>query len=215
MQIAVAPGNASPSSEETVLVGGVLPVVWNSVPEAPRIFNSSDAGKCLRISNDGLSVLYHSTNETEANSVRTNVPVPLSGIAVFYFEVTIVDIGMNPYIGIGLSGGSVDLENMPGWRPDSFGYHGDDGQKYVECGDTGIAYGPTFGTGDVIGMCWDVVDNLVFYTKNGASLHYAFAELSGFLYPTIGMLTSGGCVTANFGASPFVYNIDAYSRQRC
>ena len=40
---------------------------------------------------------------------------------------------------------------MPGWDKGSYGYHGDDGNSYCSSG-TGEEYGPTFVTGDVIGM---------------------------------------------------------------
>lgn len=63
----------------------------------------------------------------------------------------------------------MSLSRLPGWEKNSFGYHGDDGCAFQSSG-TGSAYGPTFSTGDVIGCCWNMMDNTVFYTKNGVNL---------------------------------------------
>ena len=57
----------------------------------------------------------------------------------------------------------------PGWEPNSFGYHADDGNAFCQTG-TGKAYGPTYTTGDVVGCGINFVDNTIFYTKNGAHL---------------------------------------------
>ena len=56
-----------------------------------------------------------------------------------------------------------------GWEKNSFGYHGDDGHSFCSSG-TGIPYGPTFTTGDVIGCGVNLIDNTCFYTKNGINL---------------------------------------------
>ena len=59
--------------------------------------------------------------------------------------------------------------SFPGWEKQSYGYHGDDGQSFSSSG-TGKPYGPTFTTGDVIGCGVNMIDNTVFYTKNGIKL---------------------------------------------
>lgn len=66
--------------------------------------------------------------------------------------------------------------NCTGWDKHSYGYHGDDGHSFCSSG-TGIPYGPTFTTGDVIGCGVNMIDNTCFYTKNGHNLGTAFTEL--------------------------------------
>lgn len=56
-----------------------------------------------------------------------------------------------------------------GWDKNSYGYHGDDGNSFCSSG-TGVPYGPTFTTGDVVGCCVNLIDNTCFYTKNGVNL---------------------------------------------
>lgn len=143
------------------------------------------------------------------------------------FEITIVSRGKSGYIGIGFSLGSVSLSRLPGWESSSWGYHGDDGRKFCSLG-TGETFGPTFTTGDVIGCGIDWTgEGRAFFTKNGdfigtsrrggeSTAHnhpgYAFQDLrgQGKLYPSVGLRTPGEVIKANFGATPFQYDIDSY-----
>ena len=56
-----------------------------------------------------------------------------------------------------------------GWENDSWGYHGDDGMYFYNS-EIGKSYGPLFTTGDTIGCCFNFINNMVFYTKNGVHL---------------------------------------------
>jgi hypothetical protein len=58
---------------------------------------------------------------------------------------------------------------IPGWEPNSIGYHSDDGNIFI-AKTTGDPYGPVFMDGDVIGCCVDYVNKVVFFTKNGEAL---------------------------------------------
>ena len=69
-------------------------------------------------------------------------------------------------IGVGFSGSKASLEKFPGWEPESWAYHGDDGKSFC-CQSTGKAYGPTFTTGDVIGCGVNFMTACAFFTKNG------------------------------------------------
>jgi len=57
---------------------------------------------------------------------------------------------------------------MPGWFDGTFGYHGDDGQKYLGSGD-GLLYSRAYKVGDIVGCGVDKGGNL-FFTKNGVHL---------------------------------------------
>jgi len=63
---------------------------------------------------------------------------------------------------------------MPGWRSNTWGYHGDDGKLYMEQ-EFGFRYSETYGVDDVVGCGVDREHNL-FFTKNGV-------HLGGFLPP--------------------------------
>ena len=72
-------------------------------------------------------------------------------------------------IGIGFSGSKVALSRIPGWEPDSYAYHGDDGQIFSNT-TSGKSYGPKFGTLDVIGCGINFRTRTAFFTKNGHML---------------------------------------------
>ncbi len=56
--------------------------------------------------------------------------------------------------GVGFSAASVQLSRLPGWDAGSYGYHGDDGNRFAANG-RGTKYGPKYGTGDVVGALWN------------------------------------------------------------
>jgi hypothetical protein len=72
-------------------------------------------------------------------------------------------------IGVGFSGPKVALTRIPGWEPDSYAYHSDDGQSFSNT-TAGKNYGPQFGTLDIIGCGVNFMTNSAFFTKNGVYL---------------------------------------------
>lgn len=207
-----------PSTHQTTLcVNGVCRLHTYQQPlYAPVAFSDVDMAKHLECSQDGLSVTYNGPGreEKDAASIRANSAIPSTGIAIFYFEITIDDQGQTGRIGVGLCDRDVNLEKMPGWESGSYAYHGDDGLLFRQTGISGTSYGPKYGTGDTIGCCWNLVDNRVFFTKNGKNLGTAFDNLSGRLYPTVGMQSMRGRVNANFGNHPFAFDIETYAQQQ-
>ena len=79
-------------------------------------------------------------------------------------------------MGIGLSTSDVNLNRLPGWDKGSYGYHGDDGNSFCSSG-SGVAYGPTFTTGDYVGCCVNFIENSCFYTCNGCNIGKLFSFL--------------------------------------
>ena len=77
-------------------------------------------------------------------------------------------------MGVGLSAQGVNMNRLPGWDKQSYGYHGDDGHSFCSSG-TGQPYGPTFTTGDTVGCALNLIDGSCFYTKNGIHLGVAFS----------------------------------------
>lgn len=205
------------SAEAKLCVNGVCSV---HAPDedliVPTGFSEEDKASHLECSPDGLDVTYNGPGreEKDAASIRTDNAIPTDGLAIYYFEITILDQGDTGRIGVGLCNRDVQLGKMPGWESGSYAYHGDDGLLFRQTGVAGAQYGPIYGTNDVIGCCWDQVDGAVFFTRNGKALGTAFYNLSGALYPTVGMQSMCGRIRANFGKEDFVYDIEAYAQQQ-
>ncbi|KAG0020088.1 hypothetical protein BGZ80_004814 [Entomortierella chlamydospora] len=132
-------------------------------------------------------------HDTDASSIRANRHIPPQ-CGVYYYEVLIKSKGQ---------------QGDWRWEPQSWGYHGDDGNSFEGCGN-GRPFGPVFTTGDTIGCGVNFRDMSLFFTKNGVHLGVAFRNLKGTLYPTVGMRTAGEIIEANFGQREFVFDIDNY-----
>ncbi|KAF2668493.1 SPRY-domain-containing protein [Microthyrium microscopicum] len=113
-------------------------------------------------------------------------------------------------VGIGFSGASATLNRLPGWEPNSWAYHGDDGNIYA-ARDQGKAYGHKFGKGDTVGCGINFRTKTAFFTRNGVLCGSAFRDIKlDKLYPIIGMKNQNEVVEANFGHKPFIFDIDEY-----
>lgn len=148
----------------------------------------------------GLRVKYKGpgSDDRDAASIRSNVAIPVD-CPVYYFEVEITNKGRDGYIGIGLSQNDVKLDRLPGWEPHSYGYHGDDGHVFNGRG-TGRPYGPTYTTGDWIGIIFNRIDSTISFTKRGFKLGVAFKNVpEKALYPTVGFRTPDEEIVVNFG----------------
>jgi hypothetical protein len=181
-----------------------------------QLAEGADVPTVVKVLNDKMEVRFVGpvkNSDSDAASVRANHPIPAS-TGLFYFETTILSKGREGFIGVGFCRGNVLLSRLPGWEEDSWGYHGDDGHSFC-CQGTGREYGPTFTTDDTIGCAINFSSGECFYTKNGVHLGVAFTGITttgGPLFPSIGLRTIGEHVRVNFGAEPFVFDIDHYYR---
>lgn len=191
----------------------LYPAVDGEDTPLPKTWSPKDKFSFIGLSQNNLRVHYKGVGKThkDAASVRATHPIPAS-CGIYYFEVKIISKGRDGYMGIGLSAQGVNMNRLPGWDKHSYGYHGDDGHSFCSTGN-GQPYGPTFTTGDTIGCCVNLIDNTCFYTKNGVNLGIAFTDLPSNLYPTVGLQTPGEVVEANFGQSPFVFDIEDYMKE--
>lgn len=181
----------------------------------------------LEISADGQDVKFvgpSKIGDHEAAATRSDNPMPKE-CGIYYFEVHIISKGKEGMIGVGFSGVNASLEKLPGWEPDSWAYHGDDGKAFC-CQSPGKPYGPTFTTGDTIGCGVNFMTGCAFFTKNGVLLGKsnfksllillliktqgaAFRDLRDVkLYPSVGMKRPHAHLSVNFGQRPFMFNID-------
>lgn len=169
----------------------------------------------LEISKDRLSMRYvgNGTHGMRSNvgSIQANRPVPRDR-TLYYFELKVLNGGEHGKIGVGFSDASFRSGYQPGWEPNSYGYHGDDGHKFSSSGH-GAPYGPRFSTGDVIGACVHLEKREIFYTKNGKHLGVAFRDVPPLvLFPTVGLHSKDECVELNFGKQPFAFDLEGYIR---
>lgn len=185
----------------------LYPFVDQTKTPLPSCWSAKDKFQYLGLTQNNLRVHYKGQGKThkDAAAVRSDHPIP-SSCGLYYFEVRIISKGRDGFMGIGLSQQGVSLNRLPGWDRFSYGYHGDDGNSFCSSG-SGLPYGPTFTTDDVIGCGVNFIDNTCFYTKNGYNIGVAFTDLPGGLYPTVGLQTPGEIVDANFGHMPFVYDV--------
>lgn len=137
----------------------------------PSRWTQFASGGALEVGPNGLDVKFvgqQKLTEHEAAATRTDYPMPRE-CGIYYFEVSVISKGKEGLIGIGFSGMKASLERLPGWEPESWAYHGDDGMSFC-CQYTGKPYGPQFTTGDVIGCGVNFLTNQAFFTKNGVFL---------------------------------------------
>ena len=192
----------------------LYPSVDESKTPLPKKWNTKDKFKSITLSQDNLRVVYKGEGKThrDAASVRATYPIP-AACGIYYFEVTVISKGRDGYMGIGISAQGVNLNRLPGWDKNSYGYHGDDGHSFCATG-TGESYGPTFTTGDVIGCCLNLVDHSCFYTKNGLHIGTAFKNLPNIsFFPTVGLQTPNEELCANFGQQPFLFDFEDYVKE--
>ncbi|KAI7879068.1 SPla/RYanodine receptor [Lichtheimia hyalospora FSU 10163] len=125
-----------------------------------------------------------------------------------------MDAGQQGSIVVGVCSDQADLEQLPGWGTDTWGYHGDDGRAFDGNSGNGLGlpFASTYTAMDVIGCGIDMQHRDIFYTKNGHFIGKAFQGIrSGIdLHPCIGLNSPGESVIVNFGNQPFLFDIEKY-----
>ncbi|KAF7306438.1 Ran-binding protein [Mycena indigotica] len=183
----------------------------------PTRWSETYRNDLLSISADGRDITFQGAScngDKEAAAARTTRPIP-PACGIYYYEVDIISKGNKGHISIGFGGKDVKLSRLPGWEPNSWGYHGDDGCSFA-AEKTGSPFGPTYGTGDTIGCGIDFSANQAFFTKNGSFIGTVFKDVGKTmdLYPSIGLRHSGEAIRVNFGQDKFHFEIDFYVQQR-
>ncbi|KAI0838710.1 SPRY-domain-containing protein [Hypoxylon sp. FL0890] len=186
----------------------------HSVPPLPSRWNKDDKHGALEVLADGQEVKYAASRNSreqdhETCSIRADHPMPWQA-GIYYFEVTLLSRRRDETtVCIGFSTKNVPLMRPPGWEPESWGYHGDDGDIYSGQ-NVGKDYdGRSFGPQDTIGCGINFRTREAFFTKNGQDFKTAFRDIKGDLYPTVGMKKAGEHIRVNFGQTGFIFDIDS------
>ncbi|MCJ1354083.1 MAG: hypothetical protein MMC33_004070 [Icmadophila ericetorum] len=181
-------------------------------PRSPDGLAKADGDVALDINHNTMTascVCASISHLRDRIQLRSNHPIPHNS-PLFYFEVTIFETGSNSIVGIGLSRIDSPPLGMPGWKSGSWGYHGDDGNKFDQLG-IGIRYSEPYGANDVVGCGINFHTGRVFFTKNGYNLGTAFAGVSGMLFPVVGLGERRVRVYLNFGQAAFKYNLEMHN----
>jgi len=192
------------------VIESVPPTDDDAIP-LPFKLSATDKHQGLDLLNDHYDMRYSGVNgkDLEAASIRTDNPIsPQCGI--YYYEVIIQNKSKDCAVAVGFSSSSFSLERLPGWEPQSWAYHGDDGKIY-DGQPNGHTYRSGFGERDIIGCGIDFNKGSAFFTKNGYDLGVAFKDISfpsTPIFPCIGMKKHNGIlISVNLGQSPFVYDV--------
>ncbi|KAI7766583.1 hypothetical protein LZL87_014146 [Fusarium oxysporum] len=181
-----------------------------AVPLPPSQWDINQKADCITASCVGedapLLILTFDSIDIWPGAVLSDHPIPPG--SKFYFEVLVLEHGTR-CICIGLGRGGCDVDRMPGWDPDTWGLHDDDGGLYH--GDGFARHTSSereFGAGDTIGVLVDTLVGKVFYSKNGKPFSAAFEHVRGQLFLMVG-LGPDAKVEVNFGRDlgekPFQY----------
>ncbi|KAL2143086.1 hypothetical protein VTI28DRAFT_365 [Corynascus sepedonium] len=195
----------------------------DTVSPLPSRWNRDDKEAALEVLGDGYEVRHtgRASSEHEASAIRADHYISPS-CGVYYFEITVLngrqDKIKTPQIAIGFASKDTSTSRAPGWEPDSWGYHGDDGHSFASQ-NVGKAYADTFGVGDTVGCLINFRLNHALFTKNGRELPIAFKnvpfkDVKGKLYPIVGLKKKEDHIMANFGQRPFMFDIDGYMKRQ-
>eukprot|EP00002_Diphylleia_rotans_P000519 TRINITY_DN10279_c0_g1_i1.p1 TRINITY_DN10279_c0_g1~~TRINITY_DN10279_c0_g1_i1.p1 ORF type:complete len:412 (-),score=72.90 TRINITY_DN10279_c0_g1_i1:148-1383(-) len=176
----------------------------------PYELNTTEVSKFLDVNRETLSIHYKTGGNyrSDVGAIQSLRPFPMKRMAPYY-EIRVISGGSRSCIGIGLADKGFNITRQPGWDPNSYGYHGDDGKKFTGTG-RGEPYGPTYSTGDIIGCGFIYRKRQIFFTKNGRFLGVAFENVEGELYPSVGLHSENEAVEINLGQKAFRFDIEGF-----
>lgn len=112
-----------------------------------------------------------------------------------YYEVEILETGIQCTIAVGLAAADYPLTAQPGWRNNSIAYRGDDGRLFLDS-LTGFCFGPLWRKQDIIGVGirglpaedGPQTEVQVYFSRNGEELgHTTMTVPTSGLYLTVGL----------------------------
>eukprot|EP00941_MAST-03F_sp_MAST-3F-sp1_P002539 g2539.t1 len=186
----------------------------SSTEKTPSAIDTTSHNHYVKVDRSKLTAFYvgRGNHSLDIGCVRSNFPVPCCK-SLYYYEVEIIDSGINNSIVVGFTNHDFPLIKYPGTEVGSYGYRSEDGKKSGDIsGDE--TYGPSYTTGDIVGCGINFCKQTIFFTKNGNHLGTAFSNIPGILtlYPTVGLHSPNERICFNFGEKPFRYDIENLRR---
>ena len=178
-------------------------VPYKYPPAAPlytyATWNPSDKNAAITLSNGNLTA---TATAASTQNCRSTIGV---STGKHYFEITISSSIANS-TSHGVQTASEALTVLCGETVAGYGYN-DVGQKKHNAVDA--AYGGTPTNGSVIGVLLNMTDGEISFRLNNTDYGVAYTGLSGTFYAGFSSGFGANSVTANFGATPFVYSVPA------
>ncbi len=181
---------------------------FQAVAGSTVTWNPSDTQGGITLSNGNLTA-----TRTAGSSGRTRATVGVSS-GKYYFEVRADLVSASSGIwGVGVANLAQSNGAFIGGDANSWAYY-NDGKKY-NLSASGVAFGATFTTADVIGIAYDMTLGRIWFAKNNTwqasgdpanNTSPAFTGLTGTLYPCYTPY-----LTTNAGTARFAYTSWTYS----
>ena len=164
--------------------------------------NPLDQGSAITLSNGNLNF---------TNSSGTSISRSTFGISSgkWYWEVT--QSSANEVL-VGIANASASLTSYLGSSANGWGYDSANGNKY---NGSGVAYGATYTTNDIIGIALDMDAGTITFYKNNTSQGQAFSGITGTVFPAVSGGVANASVVFNFGQRPFAYTAPSGFKALC
>jgi hypothetical protein len=162
-------------------------------------WNSADKAAGITLSG---SDLIATASDADVYAVRSTIG---KSSGKWYFELTYT-AALSNSTSLGVMNTTALLTALCGDDTNGYGYN-DIGQKKYNGVDS--AYGGTPANGSVVGVLLNMDDGEISFEWNDNAYGVAFTGLSGTFYIAFSSGYGANEVTANFGASPFVYSVPA------
>lgn len=149
--------------------------------------------------------------------INNNNEIELFNSNIFYYEITILEQNRVSWstetIAIGYGNIEINVNSIPGWKNDTFGYHLDDG-SFQKNGNYYKNYGPIGKQGDIFGAGIIFINNNLyksFFTINGYLIQDDIEpfEIKYDITPIIGYSHSHK-IKYNFGKDKFNFNLSEF-----
>ncbi|KAM7542326.1 hypothetical protein Aperf_G00000014956 [Anoplocephala perfoliata] len=161
--------------------------------------------------------------EPKVMKLIADQPVPLC-CSLYYYEVNITAKSQCGALRVGFAFDDSDKAKYHRYT-NFLGYHSNTGRIYLNDGEpmqgdeNGVALGPPFGVGDVIGCGVNFVNNSIFFTKNGIFIFTTTLQtklMNAVTIPCVMFISPTTALIANFGQRDFSFAIVQHlAQERC
>jgi hypothetical protein len=175
---------------------------YDAMIDSPTLTSATVANySVLNPLDTGSNITLSAANLQTSQGAAAGISKGTIGISSgkWYWEVTL----LSGTTAVGIADiTSSRTQNYVGQTSTSYGYYSGNGNKYNNA--TGVAYGASYTTNDIIGVALDMDAGTLTFYKNNTSQGTAYSSLSGTFTPAIGNDQSN-TTAFNAGQRPFTY----------